>query len=409
MSKRILVITICAVGLLSTVGAALPYPVLSPLFADGQINGLNHFAGLPPKFLLSLALAINPLGLLIGATLLGPISDRYGRRPLLLATTFVSAMGHLGTVWALLDEHYLLFLLARFVTGLAEGNSAIASALLADELQGDARVRAFAWFNGAIYGGWLVGPLIAGATVQFGLSAPFMVAAAILISTFLLGLVVFPKHAPSHSEGSLWHNIRRRHSFSLLAQRPLRQMFAIYLAYAFGVTAFYEFYPLWLVEFVKFKAVGISLITACLCAVMTGTSAVVGHGLVATSGVLHLRRYALLAAGCIALTAVSGPVAGCVALIAFGLPHAMFNTILPAYCSERFGEHGQGAVMGLMSTTFCFSNVAVALVGAGVTLIDTRLILLMGACSSAWAGWRIAGWVAQPLPAGESPKERAVA
>ena len=40
---------LCALALLSTVGASLPYPMLAPLFADGSIHGLNSFLGLPPK------------------------------------------------------------------------------------------------------------------------------------------------------------------------------------------------------------------------------------------------------------------------------------------------------------------------------------------------------------------------
>jgi len=66
MNQRFLILTLCGLALLSTVGASLPYPMLAPLFADGSVHGLNSFLGLPPKLLLGLALMINPLGLLIG-------------------------------------------------------------------------------------------------------------------------------------------------------------------------------------------------------------------------------------------------------------------------------------------------------------------------------------------------------
>lgn len=52
----------------------------------------------------------------------------------------------------------------------------------------------------------------------------------------------------------------------------------------------------------------------------------------------------------------------------------------------------QGAVMGLLATTFCIANIVVALSGSVLTLIDTRLILIAGACSAAWAAWRMAAW-----------------
>lgn len=398
-NHRLLVFTVCAVALLSTIGAALPYPILAPLFAAGQANGLNHFAGLPPKLLLSAALAVNPVGLLIGSALLGPLSDRYGRRAMLLATALVCALGHMASAGALISENYPLFLLTRLITGLAQGNAVVARAMLADELDGQPRIRAFAWLNGSLYSGWLIGPLLAGATVQLGNSVPFELAATFLAFTLLLGLTAFPADAASRPEGGFWHTVRERHTFMLLADPELRKIFLLYLAYCFGVTAFYEFYPLWLVEFIGLHASGISLVTALLCVLMTATSALVGRGWATLTSTQHLRRYALLAAGCIALTALGGPHAGLLALVAFGIPNALYNAILPVYCSERFADHGQGAVMGLLTTTFCLANVLVTLAGAGVTLIDTRLMLLLGASCSAWAGWHMARWASHGSPA----------
>ena len=57
--------------------------------------------------------------------------------------------------------------------------------------------------------------------------------------------------------------------------------------------------------------------------------------------------------------------------------------------------------MGLLSTTFCLSNVAVAVVGSGVTLIDTRLALLLGAACSVAGGLRISRWARQTAVAQE--------
>src|SRR3954468_23826218 len=101
MHSRLLIAAACLLALLSTIGAALPYPILPPLFASGAANGLNQFMGLPPKLLFSIALMINPLGLLIGTAVLGPLSDRYGRRPTLLITALGAAAGHAVTAMAL--------------------------------------------------------------------------------------------------------------------------------------------------------------------------------------------------------------------------------------------------------------------------------------------------------------------
>ena len=391
MKTPLLISAACLLALLSTIGAALPYPILPPLFAAGVSNGLNHFLGLPPKLLFGLALTINPLGLLIGSALLGPMSDRYGRRPVLLVTAVGAAIGHAVTAVALLLESYPLFIVARFATGLLEGNGSVARAMLADRLDGDLRRKALSWLNGAFYMGWLAGPLLAGFTLAWGITMPFWVAVFALLLTAAMVAIVLPSETPSGATTSWWQVARDRHSLNLLREPDLRQLFTVTLAYTCGVTAFYEFYPLWLVEVPGYSARGIAWITAAMCAMMTTTTLVAGRPF-RGEPLLRARAFALASAALIALLAASNASIGIAAIVLFGIPHSFYNAIVPNWCAERFGAHGQGAVMGLISTTFCLANILMALAGAVLTLIDTRLILLLGAGLSAWAAWRMQSW-----------------
>ena len=83
---------------------------------------------------------------------------------------------------------------------------------------------------------------------------------------------------------------------------------------------------------------------------------------------------------------------GLVAICLFGLPNAFYNATVQSWAADRFAAHGQGSVMGLLSMTFCFANIIMAAIGSVLTLVDTRLILLLGALLAAWAGWRLRGW-----------------
>ncbi|MES2316148.1 MAG: MFS transporter [Pseudomonadota bacterium] len=399
-NNKLLIATACLLGLFSTIGASLPYPILPPLFASGAVNGLNSFMGLPPKLLFGLALAINPVGLLIGSALMGPLSDRYGRRPVLLFTALGTAIGHAVTAISLLAESFPLFMFARFVTGLLEGNGPVARAMLADRLEGDLRLRAMSWLNSAFYAGWLAGPLLAGATLVFGLTVPFWIAAVAMLVTAALVQVALPQDLPSTASTSWWQVARDSHSLNLLRHTELRMLFIVQLAYTCGVTAFYEFYPLWLVEVPRFGARGIAWLTAALCAVMTVTSILAGQ----PRRIEPLRWAAWNAFGvaaAVALVAIGNVWVGLAAMILFGIPNAINNAVIPAWCAERFGSFGQGAVMGLLSTTFCLANIVMALAGSALTLIDTRLILLLGAVMAAWAGWRLQSWRVQM--AGSAP------
>eukprot|EP01036_Dinobryon_divergens_P049598 gene49598-66440_t len=138
---------VCLLGLISTAGVSMPYPVLAPIFVSGPVDSFTHFAGMPPEALLGVALAANPLGLLIGSLVIGPWSDRLGRRRVLLWTLCASALGFLVTALALHERAYLAFVLARFATGLSEGNMSVARALLADLHPRLDRTRSFAWLN----------------------------------------------------------------------------------------------------------------------------------------------------------------------------------------------------------------------------------------------------------------------
>lgn len=391
MHNRLLIAIACLLGLFATIGASLPYPILPPLFAAGEVNGLNSFMGLPPKLLFGLALTINPLGLLIGSALLGPLSDRYGRRPVLIVTALGGAIGHGLTVLALVLDSYPLLIAARFATGLMEGNGPVARAMLAERLEGELRSRALSWLNSAFYLGWLAGPLLAGATVGFGITVPFWIAAVALGVSAIFITLALPREAPSKASTSWWQVARDQHSLNLLRHPQLRMVFVVQLAYTCGVTAFYEFYPLWLVETGGYGATGIAWWTAALCAVMTLTGLVAG----APSAHAPLTRatwFACASAAMVALLAFGNVWIGLAAIVLFGIPNAYYNAVVPAWCAERFSGFGHGAVMGMLGTTFCVANILMALAGSVLTLFDTRLILLLGALLSAWAGWRLYGW-----------------
>lgn len=391
MQHALLIAAACTMALLATVGGALPYPILPPLFASGAVNGLNTFMDLPPKLLLGVALAINPLGLLIGSAVLGPLSDRFGRRRMMLLASFGAAAGHALSALALVIESYPLFLFARFATGLLEGRGAVARALLADRLSGALRLRAMSWLNGAFYMGWLVGPLLAAATLGFGLTVPFWIAAGALLLSAALVAVALPVEPPSSATTSWWQVARDEHSLNLLRHGELRRLFIVHLALTCGVTAFYEFYPLWLVEVAAYEAQDIALITAVMCAVMTSVSLFAGRP--GTVAPLRLASWnALGVAIAVGTVAVADAGAGMAAIVLFGLPMSYYNAVVPGWCAERFGGHGHGAVMGLLSTTFCLANILMAIAGSVLALVDTRLVLALGAALAAWASWKLQCW-----------------
>lgn len=376
---RLILAAVCLIALMSTAGIAMPYPILAPLFVAGAADGFNHFLGLPPKLLLGIALAANPLGILLGNSVIGALSDRYGRRRVLLTTLLLTFLGYGVAALALEARLYPLFVLARFLTGVTEGNAAVARAVAADLHPTLDRVRSFALLNAMFYGGWLVGPMLGGFTLHWGVAVPFWLAGLVMLPCALVLWVFLQETVELRPHSApLWRTVRDGHAFRLLGADPrLARLFWMQFAFTFGVNAFYDFYPLWLVEFAGQDSMGIAWVTAAMCSVMTLFSVFAARFRPddVLAGAMHHARW--VAAGLLTLTLLTGW-AGVTVIVLLGLPLALYNALMPAWCSERFARYGQGSVMGLLSTAFCLASVVVSLTGGLLAVLDTRLVMLVG-------------------------------
>ena len=128
------------------------------------------------------------------APILGKLSDRYGRRPLLLCSLFGSAIGYL--TFGLAHSLAILFL-ARIIDGISGGNVSIAQAYIADVTEPQHRSRNFGML-GAVFGmGFIIGPAIGGTLSHFwGIAAPALCAAGLAFSNTILGFFVLPETRP---------------------------------------------------------------------------------------------------------------------------------------------------------------------------------------------------------------------
>ncbi len=370
---------VCLIALIAVAGIALPYPILAPLFAATALNDFNHWLGIAPEILLGIALAANPLGMLFGSATLGALSDHYGRRRVLALSLTLAVAGYLGSAWALSAEWYPGFVLFRFLTGLCEGSVSICRAIAADLHPQIERTVAISWMNSALYAAWLVGPLVGGLTMHLGAFVPFLIAAAAMVPCLCMLYFLLPPDLPLQQHQPFWQQLRQHNSLRLVRLPLLRWVVAAQLLYTIGLNAFYEYYPLWLVEQQQFTGLQIGLITAVLCAVMTTVSAV---GMARLGNRLPALRSANIAAFSVALMLFLLPfTSGQLAwlwLVLCGVPNAMFSAWFQVYCTEHFGELGLGRVMGLLTLLMCTGNVIIALAGGVIALFGASWILWTG-------------------------------
>ncbi|MCF6445597.1 TCR/Tet family MFS transporter [Nereida sp. MMG025] len=122
--------------------------------------------------------------------ILGGLSDRFGRRPVLLVSLLIMAIDYV--VMALAGSIWLL-LAARIVGGITAATQSTAAAFIADISPPEKKSANFGLIGAAFGVGFVLGPAIGGLLAEFGTRAPFYAAAALAFANLLLGFFVLPE------------------------------------------------------------------------------------------------------------------------------------------------------------------------------------------------------------------------
>lgn len=392
---------ILIVTLLSVAGIALPYPILAPLFIDAVPNTLNYFAEIESKLLLAFLLSAYPLGMLIGSSFIGALSDHYGRKKTLLISGLLSAAGYGLSAWSIFSLNYPLLLVSRFLTGLCEGNIAIGRAIATDLHPIIDKVRSFSWLYAVSYSGWLIGPMIGGYAMALGAHSAFVIAGTSVLLSSLAVLLWIPEAQQSQrqketmAKTGLINVLRvsaKQNSFLLVKDREIRPVFFMYLLLTLGLNAFYEFFPVWLVEDYGFSSTDIAHATALQTSAMIIVTLLVVERLKSYVGIERTIFTGLtmlvLSLGCIHWVPNSMTLAY---FLLTGASIAVYNGLVPVLISDKFSAEKQGRLMGLLMSTFSLGAVLMAPIGGTISLAGAKFSIIFGAflllCGAIYLRW----------------------
>jgi DHA1 family tetracycline resistance protein-like MFS transporter len=167
------------------------------------------------------------------APLLGALSDRFGRRPVILASIFG------------LGLHYLLLalapslgfmLIARVIGGITGASFSVANAYASDVTSSEGRARSFGLIGAAFGLGFIFGPMLGGLLGSIDLRLPFYAAAGLALLNGLYGLIVVPESLPRDRRAAF--ALKRANPFTaLLALSRHREIGSLVLVFALIVLA----------------------------------------------------------------------------------------------------------------------------------------------------------------------------
>jgi len=186
--KRSPLLVIFVTVFIDLVGFGIVIPVL-PYYAEG-----TKFGATPSQ--VGLLFASYSIMQLIFAPVLGRLSDKHGRRPVLLASLLGTALGFfiLGFATTL----WMLFL-GRIIDGISGGNISTAQAYIADVTTKENRAKGMGLIGAAFGLGFVFGPAIGGILSRWGINVPFMFAGGLALANVILLFFTLPETVtPDH-------------------------------------------------------------------------------------------------------------------------------------------------------------------------------------------------------------------
>ncbi|MBP6926206.1 MAG: MFS transporter [Candidatus Pacebacteria bacterium] len=361
-------------------GVGILIPILPQLLG---VPGSQYFLLDPSKadlglIYLGLLTASYPLAIFFASPVLGALSDKYGRRPILLISILGTALSYIVFGIAIVLKNIPLLFISRIVDGVTGGNIAVAQAAVADTTEPKDRVRVFG-IMGAIWGiGFVLGPYIGGKLTNhelvswFSSSTPFFFAAILSLLNVISIFYYFKETNHTRQTerkidffGAI-KNITKARNYG-----SLRNLFLVSFIFNAGFTFFTSFFNVYVSRKFGFTAndvgnffgfVGICIIFAQLVVVPIISRRFPDWK--------TLKWAYLFAAIGLALTLFANtPLALYALILPFAIPHSLQAANYTSLLTRTAKDADRGEVLGINTSVISVAQAIPPLIAGGVAAL----------------------------------------
>lgn len=324
------------------IGFGIVIPVL-PFYVEGtRFNASPSMVGLLFASYSIMQLLFTPI--------LGRLSDRHGRRPVLLISLLGTAAGFL--ILGLATSLWMLFM-GRIIDGISGGNISTAQAYVADVTTPENRAKGMGMIGAAFGLGFIFGPAIGGVLSRWGIQLPFLFAAGLALANATLLYFVLPETVTKdHPARASAATARWTQLFEALKQQRLAFVLAIYFLFIVAFSMMTASFAL----FTMFRFGYDAHDTGWLFVYVGVIGAIIQGGLIGRL-VKHFGELQLVIAGALLFATslftipLTGPHTGLVTLLMVGALFAVGNALstpsLTSLASKSVGRAEQGGVLGV--------------------------------------------------------------